>query len=901
MSWIRISVSRIAALFGREHLDAALDEELRAHIDLATEDNIKQGMNRGQARRAAMRSFSGVTQTQERYRMQRGLPWFEEAGRDIRYAIRQLRRSPGFALTATLTLALGIGAATSVFSVVNAVLLKPFAFRDPDRLVVMREAIHENGERSATPDNYRHFMRLKSGATTLEDAAIFEQTGIGVSVTGDHPRIEGAVITSPNLFHLLGVQPILGRGFVDSDARKGGDNVVVLSYAGWQEFFAGEPSAIGKTLRVGGDRATVIGVLPAGLRFPQIALAPKIAFQETASNAVLFAPLTPSDRDLNQDMGNFDYKAIARLKPGVSLAQANAELETMQNAYTLSAHLPLHFGIALTPLTRDVASGISGALWMLFAAVGAVLLIACVNLANLQLARAVNAEREIAVRAALGASREQLIRSRLTESLVLALAGGIAGVALAFLGVRVLLALAPANLPRLDEVHVSVPALLFATVLSIASAIAFGILPALRSLRVHPQTAMQANSSRTANTQDGRRTRGAMVAAQVACTVVLLIVTSLALRSFSHLLHQDRGFDASHLTLAQADLFVTQYDDGSPKADAARLAFADRSLAALNRLPGVQSVALTSVTPLTGETWVDNLFRPDHPVPAGQELAINVRWIDPGYLPTMHSRLVSGRNIADTDRANPYVAIVSERTAREAFPGENPVGRKISDIVPDDNHLVTVIGVVADTRINGLKDNAAMVYMPYWAYTPVTISFLVRSSQPGTTLTGALIPEMRRALWQIDPQIAIPTVKSMDDQVSDSVAADRFQTIVLTAFGAAALFLALLGVYGVLAHSVSLRRQEFGIRIALGSGKNALIALVLRQAAYPVLLGTGAGLSMAAIALREIRSLLYQTPVIDPLAIGGSVLLLLTASAIAAVIPARRAASTDPMRALRTE
>lgn len=325
--------------------------------------------------------------------------------------------------------------------------------------------------------------------------------------------------------------------------------------------------------------------------------------------------------------------------------------------------------------------------------------------------------------------------------------------------------------------------------------------------------------------------------------------------------------------------------------------FTERTLAALRQLPGVESVALTSVAPLTGETWVDNLMRPDHPVPAGREPAINVRFINPDYLPTMQIPLVSGRNVTAADRANPYVALISERTAREAFPNENPVGRKISDIVPDDRHTLTVIGVVADTRINGLKDNAAMVYLPYWTFTPWTQSFLVRSSQP----SDVLIPEMRRAIWQIDPQVAIPALKSMDEQVSDSVAGDRFQAMVLSGFGAAALFLALLGVYGVLAYSVSLRRQEFGIRIALGSGKSALIALVLRQAAYPVLLGTALGLTMALIALRWVRSLLYQTPVMDPLAVGGSALLLLVAATMAAIVPARRAASTDPMRALRTE
>jgi len=897
MDWIRILLSRCAALFRSRELDADLDEELRSHIDLAIEENRERGMNEQQARTAAMRAFGGVAQIRETYRMQRGLPLLEQAARDIRYAVRQLRRSPGFALVAILTLALGVGAATSVFSVVDAVLLKPFAFRDPDRLVIMREAEDEaSNHHLAIPDNYRHFLRLKKAATTLEDAAIFQQTALSVSPSGEHPRIVGAVTASPNLFPLLGVQPILGRGFVDSDAHKGGKSIVVLSYEGWQTFFAGDPKVIGQTLRIAGQPTTVVGVLPPGLRFPQIALAPKIAFQESARGALLFQPMVPSDRDLNTDSGNFNYKVIARLKPNVTLSQATAELESLQNAYALSAHLPIHLGIAFTPLAKDVTSGISGALWLLFAAVGAVLLIACVNLANLQLARAVNAERETAVRAALGASRGQLVKSRLTESLVLAFAGGAAGTALAFGGVRLLLAVAPADVPRLDDVKVSIPVLLFSAGLSIAAAIVFGMLPALRSLRVAPQAALQANSTHAANTQESGRTRSLMVAAQVACTVVLLIVTSLALRSFSHLLHQDRGFDSSRITLAQVDLFAPQYGDFSGTRTA-KLIFTDRALAALNRLPGVQSVALTSATPLTGETWVDTLNRPDHPIPPADQPPINVRFVNQDYLSTMQMPLISGRNIVAADRAYPYVALISERTAREAFSGEDPVGKKINPIAPDDNHPMTVIGVVADTRINGLKDTAAMVYVPYWTFTPWTLSFLVRSSQP----SDALISEIRRAIWQIDPQVAIPTLKSMDDQVSDSVATDRFQAIVLSGFGAAALLLALLGVYGVLTYSVSLRRQEFGIRIALGSRKSTLIGLVMQQAAKPVLLGTCVGLVTALTALRWVRSLLYQTPLIDPLAVGGSVLLLLLAAAIAAIVPARRAASTDPMRALRTE
>jgi predicted permease len=900
MDLLRIIFTRCTALFRRGQLDADLDEELHAHIDLAIQENLERGMSPEDARTAALRAFGGVTQTREVYREQRGFPGLMQAGRDLRFAFRQLRRSPGFALTAILTFALGIGAVTSVFSVVDAVLLKPFAFRDPDRLAVMREVEDgSRGELSAIPDNYRHFLHLKKEAKSLEDAAIFGQFGVSVSPTGDHPRIVGAVASSPNLFRVLGVQPLLGRDLVDADAQKGAAPVALLSYAGWQTFFGGDPKVVGQTLRLGGDPTTVIGVLPPGVRLPQFSLAPTIAFQDRAAEGetLIFEPLVPSDRDLTNDLGNFNYKSVVRLRQGITLAQARAELDALQHSYSLTAHLPIHFGIALTPLATDVTSKISGALWLMFAAVGGVLLIACVNLANLQLARAVTGEREAAVRAALGASKTQLMMAPLAETVLLAFTGGLAGVAVAYGGVRVLVALVPASVPRLNEVHVNVPVLLFAAGLSILAALSFGILPAIRSLRIHPHAALQSNSTRTVNSQEGRQTRNLLVAGQVACTIVLLIVTSLVLRSFSHLLQQDRGFDTSHVTLAQVDLFAPQYGDSQPNIKTVKLAFADRVLAGLQQLPGVQSATITSAAPLTGETWVDDLTRPDHPLPPAQMLPINVRWIDHNYLGTMQIPLIAGRNFAVSDRNNPYVALISERTAREGFPGENPVGRQISDIVPDDKHKVTVIGVVADTRINGLKDRAAMVYMPYWAYTPWTLTFLVRSSQP----SNALIPEMRQTIWNIDQQVAIPTLKSMDDLVSDSVATERFQALVLTSFGAAALLLALLGVYGVLAYSVSLRRQEFGIRIALGSGKADLINLVLRQAAYPVVLGAGAGLGLSIIALRMVQSLLYQTSVMDPLAIGGSVLLLLAAAALAAFVPARHAASVDPMQALRTE
>src|ERR1700723_1232663 len=513
MKYLRRFLSKWISQLRKDHVEAELGREINAHLALLEEDFLGRGMSTDEARLAARRAYGGVEQAKQLHRDERSILWLERLSRDIRFAVRQLRKSPGFALTAILPLALGIGAVTSVFSVVNTVLLKPFVFRDPDRLVVMREAVDEaRGERTAIPVNYRHFLRLKSTATTIEDAAIFAQLGVSVSPNGDHPELVGAVVASPNLFHLLGVQPMLGRSFVEADADKGAAEVVLLSYAGWQTLFGADPKAVGQKLRIGGDPVTIIGVVPPEMRFPQIALAQKIAFQETARNAMLFEPLVPSAHDLTADMGNFNYKALARLKPGVTLAQAIAELDALQNSYTISAHLPFPFSIALTPLTKDVASGVSGALWLLFAAVGAVLLIACVNLANLQLARAVNAEHETAVRAALGASKTQLIWSRLTESMLLALVGGAAGAGLAFAGVRLLLSLVPSSVPRLDEVRVNTPVLLFAAGISIVAAIAFGILPALKSLRVHLQAALQANSPRTATAQEGRRTRNAMVA-----------------------------------------------------------------------------------------------------------------------------------------------------------------------------------------------------------------------------------------------------------------------------------------------------------------------------------------------------------------------------------------------------
>lgn len=812
---------------------------------------------------------------------------------DLRFSVRTLRQSPGFALTAVLTLALGIGAVTSIFSVVDSVLLKPLALPHPGQLVMLRETDTPIAP-GAIPDNSRHFYNWKSNAKTLAGAAIFQNGAFSVSAGTDHPALLQGLQISPDFFSVLGVQPVLGRSFLPAETLKGQDNEAILSWPAFQRYFHGDPSAIGRTIRIGGTPTTLVGVLPRSFRFPRVAALATSASRVSADPYQIFTPLVIDLANEGDDY-DFNYLAIARLKPGVSVQQAQTELTTIQQAFNHAKHVQTNPEPLAVPLLTEVTGDVSTALWLLLAAVGAVLLIGCVNLANLQLARAVARERELAVRAALGADRGRLVWSALSDSLVVSIAGGALGIALSFLGLRLFLSAAPASLPRLDSIHISWPVLLGAAGLSILTAFVFGLLPALRSMRVDPHAAMQSSTTRVSASHESRRTRHLLVAAEVACTLALLVITALIVRSFSHLLNQNRDFDASHVTLAQVYLYAPQYGDTQgAKSQAARAAFDDRALADLAQVPGVQSVALTSETPMAGETWIDGIQRPDHPLPPAQTPDANMRWISPSYATTLRIPLVEGRDLQPSDKDHPTNALISEKAAHDIWPGENPIGHTFT---LGDNGFYTVVGVLADARINDLQSTANMIYLPYWQNPWWRPNFLIRSSIPSALLADSI----RRTLWKIDPQVAIPAVRSLDQQVSDSVATQRFQTLLLSSFGAAALLLALLGIYGVLAYSVSLRQQEFGIRIALGCGKAALMRFVAREAALPVVGGILAGLALAFLATRWVQSLLYQTSSADPVSIAAGIALLLAAALLASLIPARRAADTDPMQVLRNE
>jgi predicted permease len=820
---------------------------------------------------------------------------------DLRYALRQLRKSKGFALTALLTIALGVGAVTAVFSVVNTVLLRPYPFRDPGQIVVWRETIQEiQKAEPLLPDNYRHYLNLKSRATSIQDAAIVQTAGFSVSVGVDHPQMTEGLAVSPNFFSVLGVTPLMGRVFMPEEAQSGRDQEVILTWGAWQRLFHGDPSVIGTNLRVSGEPKTIVGVMPKAFRFPVMSVMPGQATFGSTDRYEVYKPLAPNPEELTANDGDFDYVVVARLKPGVSMQQAQSELDGIEKATAAADHLAIYLGVVVLPFSEEINGNVSKPLWLLLGAVGSVLLMASVNLANLQLARSVARQHEMALRAALGAGRRRLFQGVLAENLLLGLGGGVGGILFADLGEKLFVRIA-AVLPRLNEVHLSTPMLVFALGLSIATSLGFGILPALRSFRVMPQSALQASSIRLSSSKQAAHTRKMLVAIEVACSITLLIVTGLITRSFSHVLTQDRAFNSQSVAVARADLSSSRYSSGegipdNPGADPGSLArdeMIDRTLDKLRALPGVQSVAATSEIPLTGDMSVDGIHRVDHPVPQEQVPLANRRFISPGYLSTMRIPLIAGRDFSGEDRKNPRVVIVSEKTAKAVWPDQNPLGRSIRHW----GRIYTVVGVTADARISDLKRDVAVYYLPYWDFPPATPVFLVRSSQ----MIQSLGPEMRQTIWSIDPDISIPTVISLDAQLDESVATEKFQTIILSSFGGAALLLAVLGIYGVLAYSVSLRTQEFGIRIALGSSRSKLVHQVLMDASYPMAGGIAMGLLGAALATHWVRSLLYETSPADPVVIGSGMAILVVAALLASLLPARNAAATDPMHVLRGE
>src|SRR5580658_1105475 len=806
---------------------------------------------------------------------------------DIRYAFRTLLRERGFASMAVLSLAVGIGANTAIFSVVNGVLLRPLPYRDPERLVAIREVIPKlTNLYPSLPVNFAHYYEWRKRWSAVESVALARSSSPHLTGVGEPEMLDG-VRASASVFSVLGVSPQLGRAFLDEEDPDGHDQVAVISDSLWRRRFGADPSIVGRKIMLNGRPHVVVGVLPSGFQFPgQNDSWIRAGLGEKAE---VFQPLGYSKDDLEEINGDYNYAAIARLRPGMSAQKALAELNVIQA--DISKRIPdekMDLRAAMTSLQDDIVGKSRRGLLVLLGAVGAVLLILCVNLANLSLARASGRAREYAIRTALGAGRPQLVRQTLTESLVLALAGGILGIALAAWGVQVLMRAAPLDLPRLSEVSLDGRVLGFALMVSLVTGVAFGILPALRSARAHPQEALKSGSYTTTEGRRGVRLRGVLVGVEAALSAVLLITAGLLMGSFARLMHVDKGFDIERVLAVHVAMPASKYAE-----EPQQVAFFDRLLEKVRPLPGVLSAGLVSALPLQGESWMDLAAAEGDQRPLFERPMVNVRFVSPDYFKTLRIPFRAGRPFDDSQRGR-KVVIVSQGTARRLWPGRSPLGRRLLH----NEHLEEVVGVTADVRSTSLdKDPVMIVYVPYWQRPRLSASLLVRTAMDPRGIAAG----MRETIHQVDADVPVPEMQTLQEVMSDSVAQRRFQTMLVMLFAASALALAGFGIYGVVSYSVARRRTEMGIRLALGAGTGGLQRMALWQGIRPVVAGLAVGIAGALAAGRILSSLLFQVSARDPLTIGVVALVLLAVSMVAALAPARRATRVDPMKALRFE
>src|ERR1700691_2742806 len=799
---------------------------------------------------------------------------------DIRYAFRTLLRERGFASMAVLSLAVGIGANTAIFSVVNGVLLRPLPYRDPERLFIIREVVPKLAHLyPSLPVNFSHYYEWRQRSTALESIAIMETSAPTLTGAGEPELLNGALV-SASVFRVLRINPQLGRGFLDEEDPEGHDQVAVISDSLWKRRFGANPAIVGRKITLNGLPHVVVGVLPPGFQFPDR--------ESWGAKTDVFQPLCYSKDDFEEITGDYNWAAIARLRPGVSPQKALAELNVIQAEISKRIPEKMDLHAEMSSLQENIVGQSRRGLLVVLAAVGAVLLILCVNLANLSLARAAGRARESAIRTALGAGRAQLVRQALTESLVLALAGGALGIALAAWGVMLLVGAAPLDLPRLNEVGLDGRVLGFALLVSIVTGLVFGILPALRGAAADPQEALRSGNYTNTEGRRGVRLRSVLVGVEAALSAVLLITAGLLMASFLRLMHVDKGFDIERVLAVRIKAPPAKYAEEAQQA-----AFFDRLLEKTRPLPGVLSASLVSALPLQGETWLDLAAAEGDPRPMFERPMVNVRFVSPDYFRTLRIPFREGRPFDDSQR-NRRVAIVSQGTARRLWPGRSAMGRRMQH----NNKLEEVVGGTADIRSTSLdKDPALIVYVPYWQRPRLSASLLVRTAMDPRGIAAG----RHEAIQQVEPELPIPKMQTLREVMSESVAQRRFQMMLVMLFAAAALALAGFGIYGVVSYSVARRRTEMGIRMALGAGTAGLQRMVLWQGIRPVAAGLAVGILGALAAGRILSGMLFQVSARDALTIGGVSLALLAVSLVAALVPARRATRVDPMKALRFE
>ncbi len=807
---------------------------------------------------------------------------------DVRYALRQLRKSPGFALTAILTLALGIGASTAIFTVVDSVILQPLAFRNFQQLTYLHTSVAAYGDTIDASVNPELFRLYQERCPAFAEMVAYQGGTKGFRL-GDSgtPEEIGVLSATQGLFHLLGTHPILGRTFTPEEYVDGHGHVVVISNALWRRVFHADAKVAGRTLRLGGVPYTIVGVLPPSLRMPPELM----GFTESGvrRGADIYRPLVLPLASTDP-MSDWNYFAIARLRPGATLPQANAEMNAILAPLAAKAGGNVRVTTAAVPLRQAINGDAARGLWILLAAVGCVLLIACMNLANVQLARARVRAREHAIRAALGASSTRLFQSALAESMLLAVAGGTAGVFVAIAGVKAFLLAAPSSLPRTGQVHLRWETLAAVLLLTLGTGLLFGLAPAWTALRTDPQNALRASNERTVGGRHGRSFRATLIAVEVAASAVLLMAAALLTHSFLRLMQKNLGFVPQHVVAAEIDLGDARY-----KNVATRIQMYRRVLPALQQLPGVRSAGFVTALPMHGNIWIDGMNIPGDTRPEGARPDANFRWVSPGYLPTMKIPLVEGRLMAERDLGTHNV-VISQAAARAAWPDQDPIGRTFTR----GDETLTVVGVVGNTHSRSLTSEPdRMVYLPYTDVTPFSATgyFMVR----GAGDTGSLVASIERAIHATDPTIPIPEVRTLPQVIRASVALEHFEMVLLLAFGLSALALAALGIYGVLAVSVAERTRDVAVRIALGASKGRILIMVVREGMVPTFAGLLAGLFAGWAIAHFAQVLLPDVSPADPLAAGTTALLLPAIAFAACLLPAWRAAAVDPNTILRSE
>jgi predicted permease len=885
MNRMRILGVRVRGLFGRSRRESELETELQSHLDAITEENIRRGMAPEEARRGARREFGGLEQTKELYRQQRGLPFLETFLEDIRFGTRMLAKNPGFTIVAVLTLALGIGANAAIFSVVDAVLLRPLAYKDADRLVT----ILHNGDNPVAVANYIDWRDQSSSFEAMGAADYWSANLSGI----DSPEHILGLSVTQSLLPLLGVEPLLGRLFVAGEDQKGAEHEVILSYGLWQRRFAGDSKVVGKVITLDGQQYAVLGVMPRTFKFAPF----------WATRAEMWVPNAFGDR-IHSREGN-SLRIFARLKRDVALSEARAEIAT------ITARLEQKFpgtnrDVMVTPLKQNVVGQVKAPLLLLLGAVGFVLLIACANVAHMLLARSATRQKEMAVRTALGAPRKRVIRQLLTENLLLAAMGASAGLLLAVWGTRALVALSPAFLPRVDTIRSDARVVLFLIAVTALTGVVFGLAPAMQASAVNLTDTLKDGGRGGSDSHRRNRLRSFLVASEFALALILLIAAGLMVRSFFALQSIDPGFNP-HGVLSMA-VSVAGTEESEPHR---RAIFYRQLIESLRTLPGLEAAGGINHLPLAGDLWgwpfaIEGRGKS---LPGESPLAV-YRVVMPGYFETMRLAVLRGREIAASDDPSaPGVVLINEKAAREYWPGENPLGKHIA--FDDDQRAsptwLTVIGIVRDAKQG---DWAQAPYPEVYLAALQNRGFLGESESHASYITlvvrtrgnpAALSGLIKNTVWSFDRNLAISEVLTMDDVVAEANAEPRFEMALLGVFAGVALLLAAVGIYGVMSYSVERRTHEIGIRISLGASRTDVLKLVVRQGMVLALAGSAAGIVGALLLSRLMTKLLYGVLPTDPLTFTGVAVLLTLVALAANYLPARRATRVDPMVALRYE